>query len=172
MMRGALIVLEGCDRVGKTTQCVKLIEKIAAENGKSSLLKFPERSSLTGQLINDYLSNKLELSDRVVHLLFSANRWETEAQMKLLLKSGTNLIVDRYAFSGVAYSAAKEGMDIEWCRGPDIGLPRPDLVVFLDLDPRTAASRVGYGEERYEHRRFQEVVRENFLKLKEDNWKV
>ncbi|XP_046402772.1 thymidylate kinase isoform X1 [Ischnura elegans] len=171
-MRGSLIVLEGCDRVGKTTQCVKLIEKIAAYSGKASLLKFPDRSSLTGGLIDNYLRNKLELTDKVVHLLFSANRWELEPKMKNLLLNGTHLVVDRYAFSGVAYSAAKDGMDMEWCRSPDIGLPRPDLVVYLDLDPKSAASRIGYGEERYESRKFQEAVRNNFLKLKESYWMI
>ncbi|XP_046402773.1 thymidylate kinase isoform X2 [Ischnura elegans] len=93
-------------------------------------------------------------------------------KMKNLLLNGTHLVVDRYAFSGVAYSAAKDGMDMEWCRSPDIGLPRPDLVVYLDLDPKSAASRIGYGEERYESRKFQEAVRNNFLKLKESYWMI
>jgi len=33
--------------------------------------------------------------------------------------------VDRYAFSGVAFSAAKDGLSLEWCKQPDRGLPRP-----------------------------------------------
>ncbi|XP_071453788.1 thymidylate kinase [Hetaerina americana] len=171
-MRGALIVLEGCDRVGKTTQCMKLIEKIAAYSGKATLLKFPDRSSLTGGLIDDYLRNKSELSDQAVHLIFSANRWEIQSKMINLLRNGTHLVVDRYAFSGVAYSAAKEGLDMNWCRGPDIGLPRPDIVVFLDLDQKSASSRFGFGEERYETLQFQEAVRDNFSKLKDSSWMV
>ena len=41
LKRGALIVFEGCDRCGKTTQCTKLIERLLAEGKKVELLKFP-----------------------------------------------------------------------------------------------------------------------------------
>lgn len=76
------------------------------------------------------------------------------------LLSGTTLVVDRYAYSGVAYSAAKgvPGMDVEWCRNPDIGLPAPDLVVYLRVTNAVAAARAGFGEERYEKAEFQEKV--------------
>lgn len=37
---------------------------------------------------------------------------------------------DRYAYSGVAFSAAK-GLDVDWCKKTDSGLPKPDLVIFL-----------------------------------------
>lgn len=76
------------------------------------------------------------------------------------LLSGTTLVVDRYAFSGVAYSAAKgvPGMDVEWCRNPDIGLPAPDLVVYLRVSNAVAAARAGFGEERYEKAEFQDKV--------------
>ena len=50
------------------------------------------------------------------------------------------MVCDRYAYSGVAYSVAK-GMDLEWCRGPDVGLLRPDLVVFLDAAPEKVRRR-------------------------------
>jgi dTMP kinase len=39
--RGALIVLEGCDRSGKSTQCAKLVDYLTANNVKTQLLKFP-----------------------------------------------------------------------------------------------------------------------------------
>ena len=63
--------------------------------------------------------------------------------------------MDRYAFSGVAFSAAKSEMDLEWCRQPDRGLPRPDIVFFLDVSGEEAQRRGGYGEERYERKEFQ-----------------
>jgi dTMP kinase len=76
------------------------------------------------------------------------------------LASGTTVVVDRYAYSGVAYSAAKDipGMDLEWCKAPDKGLPAPDKVFYLQLDQAEAAARGGYGEERYEKQAFQEKV--------------
>lgn len=58
--------------------------------------------------MNDYLQNReLKLNDKAVHTLFSFNRWEMQPEIVEMLKNGTNIICDRYAFSGVAYSAAK-----------------------------------------------------------------
>lgn len=89
----------------------------------------------------------------------AALRARSSALLSALL-SGTSLVVDRYAYSGVAYSAAKglPGLDVPWCRGPDAGLPAPDLVVFLDISRDDAAARAGYGKERYEVAEFQDKV--------------
>ena len=59
-----------------------------------------------------------------------------------------NLKSIRYAYSGVAYSTAK-GLDIHWTKNGDIGLPRPDMVFYMDIDPEVAAKRSDYGDERY-----------------------
>lgn len=73
------------------------------------------------------------------------------------LAAGTTLVVDRYAYSGVAFTAAKglPGLDRAWCMAPDAGLPAPDAVFFLSLTVEQAAARGGYGEERYEKADFQ-----------------
>lgn len=170
--RGALIVLEGCDRSGKTTQCNRLFDNLMEEAAQVKLLKFPDRTTVIGQMINDYLACKKEVEDHAVHLLFSANRWERVPMMLDLLHSGTTLIVDRYAFSGVAFTAAKEEFDINWCKQPDIGLPCPDKVLYLTLSSEAAAKRGGFGDERYEQTDFQKKVAENFDLLKDDSWQV
>ena len=87
------------------------------------------------------------------------------------LRSGTTLIVDRYSYSGVAFSSAK-GLDIEWCKAPEIGLLAPDLVVYLDISPEKAADRGGYGGERYEQLEFQKKVARSYLALRDSSWKV
>lgn len=87
------------------------------------------------------------------------------------LQGGTNLILDRYAISGVAYSVAK-GLDLAWCKAPDHGLPRPDLVIFLDVPDEGAACRDGYGQERYEQVDFQLKVRTAYEQLQDDTWIV
>lgn len=75
---------------------------------------------------------------------------------------------DRYVYSGMIYSAAKKNpnLGIGWARQCDEGLPRPDLVVFLDLELAEAERRGGYGEEKYEKREMQERVKELFSGLK------
>lgn len=63
-------------------------------------------------------------------------------------------------------------MHMDWCKNPDSGLLKPDVVIFLDIDPSVAQNRGEYGAERYENVAMQNSVRSNFLKLKDDTWKV
>lgn len=70
-----------------------------------------------------------------------------------LIESGVNVVADRYSFSGIAYSAAK-GLDLEWCKAPDKGLPKPDIVIYIDLPIECIKARAGFGEEKYENTEF------------------
>lgn len=160
--RGFFIVVEGLDRAGKSTQ----VERLAAHL-QAKAIKFPERTTAIGQMINSYLAQTSDLDDQAIHLLFSANRWECVASLHRTLEAGESIVCDRYAFSGIAYSVAK-GLSYDWCRNPDVGLPLPDLTLFLDLDANAAAARGGYGEERYEKLDFQAKVREAFTRVSQD----
>jgi len=169
--RGALIVFEGVDRCGKSTQTQRLLERLRSQAVPAELVRFPDRSTDTGRLIDAYLSSTVEMDDHAIHLLFSANRWAAVKTMKEKLLAGTTLIVDRYAFSGVCFSAAK-GIDLEWCQAPDVGLPAPDAVVFLNLSIEESKKRGNFGEERYENEDFQQAVLGHFLALKSPDWRV
>ena len=171
--RGLLIVFEGCDRSGKTSQCKRLVDELnKTHNIATRSMRFPERSTSIGKVIDEYLKGQRKVEDHAVHLLFSANRWELVNDIKEALSAGTNVIVDRYAFSGVAFSAAKDELSIEWCKQPDRGLPKPDLVLFLDVSDEEATKRGGFGQELYEKREFQNKVRSNYDKLKDETWKT
>ncbi|KAN0059840.1 Thymidylate kinase [Thecaphora frezii] len=160
--RGLFIVVEGLDRAGKSTQVARLANKLGAKE-----IKFPNRTTAIGQMINSYLAQTSNLDDKAIHLLFSANRWECVQSILDTLAEGGSIVCDRYAFSGIAYSCAK-GLHYDWCRAPDIGLPLPDLTLFLDLDAEAAAVRGGYGQERYEKREFQTKVRNAFRLVAND----
>ncbi|XP_053675924.1 uncharacterized protein LOC128726158 [Anopheles nili] len=170
--RGAFIVLEGCDRTGKTSQCKQLVETLNQAGVQAKYMNFPDRSTRSGELINAYLTKKGDFTDEGIHLLFTLNRWERTKEMEELLRCGVNLIVDRYSFSGVAFTSAK-GLDIEWCKAPESGLLKPDLVLLLTLSPEALSKRGGFGDERYEVPEFQKKVIEKYLMLKDDRyWKV
>ncbi|KAJ4329582.1 Thymidylate kinase, partial [Ascochyta clinopodiicola] len=149
MERGKLIVFEGLDRAGKTTQCRMLAEALRKDGQKVEFMRFPDRTTPIGQMINSYLAGETAQEDHVIHLLFSANRWEAVPKILSLINAGTTIILDRYYYSGAVYSAAKQNpsMPLSWCRAPDIGLPRPDLCVFLDISAEAAAKRGGFGTE-------------------------
>jgi dTMP kinase len=150
--RGAFIVFEGVDRCGKTTQTQRLVDKLPLSwDADAVRMCFPNRTTPTGKIINEYLSSSASsLDDHSIHLLFSANRWEAASSIANLLKEGTHIVCDRYAYSGVAFSASKMNhdcsksiLDLEWCKAPDRGLPAPDCVIFLDLSPEQAEQRGG-----------------------------
>ena len=143
--RGAFIVLEGVDRCGKTTQCGLLLKHLLSLGLSAMAIRFPDRTTSVGTLINSYLQSSQNLDDRAIHLLFSANRWEAVPSMTETLAAGTTLICDRYAHSGVAFSSGKDtGLTVDWCKGPDLGLPAPDAVIFLNLSQEESEQRGGY----------------------------
>lgn len=150
-----------------------------------------DRTTQIGKMIDSYLRSQSEMDDRAIHLLFSANRWELayvpylcryiDISLSLTahqfsrysqsitesLEAGTTVICDRYAFSGIAFSAAKNapGMSYEWCRAPDISLPAPDLTLFLAVTPEQQRVRGNFGAERYEKAEFQERVEHVFERI-------
>ncbi|GLI69174.1 hypothetical protein VaNZ11_013743, partial [Volvox africanus] len=159
--RGALIVFEGIDRCGKSTQSSMLVSNLRSRRINVEHWRFPDRSTMIGHTINDYLRNGVQQDDTAIHLLFTANRFEKRKEMLRLLAGGTTLILDRYSYSGVAYSAAKgiSHLDSEYCRSVEVGLPAADLVVFMEMPPEQAAARGGFGAERYETLAFQRKAR-------------
>jgi dTMP kinase len=165
--RGLLIVVEGLDRSGKSTQCEMLCKHIEKQGKKAKYVKFPDRTTPTGIMINSYLTNRAQLDDHSVHLLFSANRWEAASGLRKLIEEGTWVVIDRYSYSGAVYSAAKENpnLSLQWAWAPELGLPQPDIVFFLDISTADAAARGGYGEERYENEQMQTKVRHLFQQI-------
>ncbi|XP_020932072.1 thymidylate kinase isoform X1 [Sus scrofa] len=174
--RGALIVLEGVDRAGKSTQSRKLVDALCAAGHRAELLRFPERSTEIGKLLASYLEKKSEDYFETVSVKLSSCRRSTRTcpvptsrpLIKEKLSQGITLVVDRYAFSGVAFTSAKENFSLDWCKQPDTGLPKPDLVVFLELQLAEAAARGGFGLERYESGAFQQRALQRFQQLMGD----
>lgn len=74
--RAALIVFQGIDCSGKTTQSKLLVEELNTQGMEAQLVRFPDRTTETGQKINAFLQGKLEVGEVEAHLLFVANHWE------------------------------------------------------------------------------------------------
>ncbi|RPA87087.1 P-loop containing nucleoside triphosphate hydrolase protein, partial [Ascobolus immersus RN42] len=154
--RGLLLCLEGPDRTGKTTQSHLLSTHLTSLTHRPThTLRFPDRTTPTGKLIDAYLKDtSVQLNPRVSHLLFSANRWEVMDSVLAKVRGGENVVMDRYHGSGEAYTCSLDGFEgegggEEWARGTDRGLPRPDVTVCLYLPEGEAGKRGGFGEERY-----------------------
>jgi dTMP kinase len=90
--RGAFILFEGVDRCGKTTQTKLLADYCQEKTGSAELIRFPDRETTIGKLIDSYLKSASNLNDNSIHLLFSANRWESADNIEQKLRAGTTLV--------------------------------------------------------------------------------
>lgn len=170
--RGFFIVLEGIDRVGKTTQAAMLNIALSDDFAYWSVrpMRFPVYDTPVGQVIADYLKSKRDLDVRAAHLLFCANRWEKAAEIEATLAAGNIIVCDRYSASGIAYSAAK-GAPFEWCVEVEKGLPQPDCVIHLVAPVDTVAARANFGvDDRHEVIALQHSVAANYDKLSGPRW--
>ena len=139
-LRGCFICLEGIDHSGKTTHARRLCEALCGNGIDARIMAFPDRTTATGKLIDECLRSTQPLDAHALLLLFSANRWEKAGEIRRLLAAGTTVVADRYCYSGAAYGIAR-GIPAAWCAAPDAGLPRPDIVLQLELPVASALAR-------------------------------
>ena len=168
--RGRLIAFEGIDRTGKTTQSQLLSQSLDSP----LLMRFPDRSTETGKMLDQFLKSDHNcISKEMVHLIFSANRWEKQRLIKEALLEGRDVILDRYFLSGLAYSSS-EGLELEWCACPDKGLLLPDFIFYMNCDLSLSTKREGFGEERYDNYEKQKKIKNIFEKelkpIFKDTW--
>ena len=142
-----LVVLEGLDGAGKSTQVKKLREYLESIFGSLEYIHFPRYDApVYGELISRFLRGDFGSNEAVhpqlVALLFAEDRHGAAPDMKRVLASGGTVLLDRYVYSNIAYQCAKlkdaeEAADLrEWICNTEYGdfdLPRPDLNIFLDV---------------------------------------
>lgn len=167
-----LIVLEGGDGAGKSTQCKLLGEHFDRNGARAVLLRYPDRTTVTGSIINRYLKGEAVFCPQAINLVLLANLWELGDQIKKHLEEGAIVILDRYQYTNYAYSMAR-GCTLQAASAPATGLPVPDAVVLLDIPPDEALKRkAGQQLEVLESLDFQKKVCANFSAIKQSDWIV
>ena len=124
MQKGLFIVFEGNNGAGKTTIINELI-RILNNNTESdnlqnekiiynwNLYKFPNRTTVLGKKIDDFLKNKIKFLSKEVELkFFSDNRKEFQKEMESILNKGYNIICDRYIYSSMAYTLTDQSIKL------------------------------------------------------------
>lgn len=164
-MRGVFVAIEGCDGSGKSTQA----RMAAAALGDACVaLRFPDRSSRTGSLIDAHLRGVSRVEPRPLHELFARNRAEASASIRRWLSEGKVVIADRYAHSGLAYALGTGAMEEDEYAAmeSEYDTLTPDIVILLDVDPSVARlRREDYGSEAFEAEGVQNAVRKVFSRL-------
>ena len=142
-----LIVLEGLDGAGKSTQVRMLKEYLASRPGGLEYIHFPRYDApVYGELISRFLRGDFGDNDSVhpqlVALLFAEDRHGAVPQIREALEAGKTVLLDRYVYSNIAYQCAKlaDEAEVERLRKwifttefGDFGEPRPDINIFLDV---------------------------------------
>ena len=158
MQKGILIVFEGIDGSGKSTQAEILLERLQEEDFDAVYFREPSKGKW-GRKIKKKALHPDSLSPEEELDLFQKDRRENvEKNLKPALKKKKIVILDRYYYSTIAYQGAK-GIDEKLIRRMNEEfVVEPDLVFIFDIDPKK-------GLERIENRKKKDKLfeRENYL---------
>jgi dTMP kinase len=147
--RGKLIAIEGIDQAGKRTQAHLLATKFRRMGRPVSVWSFPDYRTPVGKQLRAYLKRRIRLDPHTVHLLYAANKWEVADKLTNRLEHGDVVIVNRYTPSNLVYGVA-HGLPHDWLASLEEQLPKPDVVVVLDVSPRTSLRRKHRGRDVHE----------------------
>lgn len=142
-----LIVMEGLDGAGKSTQVKKLKDYLSEACPPLEYIHFPRYDApvyggLIGKFLRGGFGDNKTVHPQLVALLFAEDRHGAVPEMRRILDSGGTLLLDRYVYSNIAYQCAKMPDEAraeqlkEWILATEygeFGLPRPDLNIFLDV---------------------------------------
>ncbi len=172
---GKLIVFEGIDGTGKSTQIKGLADYLTGHGYSVTLLREPTDGP-HGRRIRQLATAGLDgISAEEECELFRLDRVEDVARnIRPALERGDIVLLDRYYFSTMAYQGAR-GLDMDQIRRANEAFaPIPDRVLYLDLAPEASIERIrsGRGEtpNLFERREFLETVRANYQSFGGDGW--
>ena len=171
MQTGKLIVLEGIDGCGKSTQIARLTKALDAM-GRTVHQTAEPTGGEWGQSLRRFLSGAEQRTNAELATLFVLDRIQHNVEIQALLDRGTDVICDRYYYSTLAYQGSV--CDYGWvkhmnCSSPDIR--HPDLCIFLDLTPEASLARIrarGEAREVFETKETLTRVRNTFLRIFDD----
>lgn len=154
-MRGTLIVLEGTDGSGKATQARLLLQSLEARGIPCREIDFPRYGNPFAEPVSRYLQGALgnspgDVNAYAASTMFAVDRYASyQEDWGGFYQSGGVIVANRYTTSNAVHQASKLPkeerrayldwlFDLEYRR---LGLPEPDLVLYLDM-PTEAASRL------------------------------
>jgi dTMP kinase len=162
--KGVFICIEGLDGCGKTTQ-TKLLAKKLGKSHHALYTAEPSRGKIGTYIRNHCLFGEKRLSTVVEALLFAADRVEhVENAVLPALRDGRLVISDRYVYSSLAYQGAA-GLSLEWIEKVNKHALKPDLAVFIDVDPKTVIHRLKRRRSVMENIGTQQKVRDVYLQF-------
>jgi len=166
---GFLIVLEGIDGCGKSTQARLLARKLKKMGLPVIVLREPTRGKW-GRIIRARALQETALNPEEELELFLRDRMDNvKRYLEPALKQGKIVILDRYYFSTMAYQGAR-GIDPEYIRRQNEAFaPKPDAVFILHLSPAEGLARISQRKKKdilFEQEKYLEKVEQIFRAIK------
>ena len=165
--KGLFICVEGLDGCGKTTQTKLLVRKLRKIGWDAVYTAEPSRGKI-GKFIQKYCLHGEKRTFPIVEaLLFAADRFEhVEREVIPALNEGKIVVSDRYVYSSLAYQGAT-GLDLKWIEMINEHAIRPDLAIFVDVEPEAVIKRLKPKKSVMENLETQRKVREVYVKFVE-----
>lgn len=189
-MHGKIIVIEGLDGCGKSTQFELLKNKFT----DCRFITFPNYNSPSGEIITDYLNGKFpeknsEISSYSASAFYAVDRYiSCKTDWGIDYNSGKNIISARYTTSNAVYQMTKLDKSLwsDYCKWlydfeyNKMGIPRPDKIIFLDLpveiSQKLLSLRYGGDESKKDihesNINYLKACRESALYAADDSWHI
>jgi len=170
MPQGLLIVFEGIDGTGKSTQARRLGDWFA-EQGREVVLGREPTNGPWGRRLRESAERGRLPPDEELECFLNDRREHVSGTIAPALAAGKVVILDRYYFSSMAYQGSRGFDPGEIRRLNEAFAPVPDLLILLDIDTDTALSRIGVRDgsaNEFEQRPALESCRRIFLSLRDD----
>lgn len=142
-MKGKLIVLEGGDGSGKSTQLELLSAGLRKKGFDVVNIHFPKHESRFGKVVDAYLRGELGSKDilppEFIAMLYISDFYESKKAMEEMLEQGKMIVLSRYFSSTLTYQVALEKNNSKkdglwnWVNFVCSRLPQPDMVLVLDV---------------------------------------
>ena len=180
---GKLIVIEGTDSSGKETQTKRLFEKLEEKGLKVKKISFPNYDSPACEPVKMYLSgafgeDAMKVNPYPVSTMYAIDRYASfKTDWEKFYNEDGIIVTDRYVTSNMVHQASKiKDLDekkqyLNWLEDLEyekMGIPRPDLVIFLNMPTEMAVKLMAErknkitGEEKKDiHERDKEYLKES-----------
>lgn len=148
---GKLIAIEGIDGSGKNTQTNRILNELLNYSSKVSKISFPRYAeTFFGKEVGFYLNGGFgsleQVHPKLSAMLYAGDRFECKEEILEKLSNDGIVICDRYVQSNIAHQVAKVSLDYQaefrsWIEELEFkvySMPKPDLVIFLDVPPETS----------------------------------
>lgn len=140
--KGVLIVFEGIDGSGKSTQAEILFKRLQEEDFDVVYFREPSKGKWGRKIKKKALHPDSLTPEEELGLFLKDRRENVEKNLKPALKKKRVVILDRYYYSTIAYQGAK-GIDEELiARMNEEFVVEPDLVFIFDIDPQKGLERI------------------------------